>query len=130
MKNFLTQEEELELKQKHRTEKDRRTADRIKAVLMSNTGWSYREISKVLLLDEETVSKHVDEYRSDKKLSIVVGGSESKLSAEQSSELIKHLESRTYLKALEICAYIKEVYGIEYTVAGMTSWLKSHGFRL
>ncbi|GHU18803.1 hypothetical protein FACS189472_07650 [Alphaproteobacteria bacterium] len=102
MKNFLTQEEELELKQRHRTEKDRRTADRIKAVLMSNTGWSYREISKVLLLDEETVSKHVDEYRSDKKLSIVVGGSESKLSAEQSSELIKHLESRTYLKALDI----------------------------
>ncbi|GHU16717.1 hypothetical protein FACS189472_02400 [Alphaproteobacteria bacterium] len=24
--------------------------------------------------------------------------------------------------------YIKEVYEIEYTVAGMTSWLKSHGF--
>ncbi|GHT99593.1 hypothetical protein FACS1894126_5860 [Alphaproteobacteria bacterium] len=44
MKNFLTQEEELELKQKHRAEKDGRTRDRIKAVLMSNTGWSYREI--------------------------------------------------------------------------------------
>ncbi|GHT98670.1 hypothetical protein FACS1894126_4380 [Alphaproteobacteria bacterium] len=95
---------------------------------MSNTGWSYREISKVLLLDEETISKHVDEYRRAQKLSIVIGGSESKLSAEQSSKLIKHLESRTYLKTLEICAYIKEVYGIEYTVAGMTSWLKNHGF--
>jgi transposase len=128
MKNFLSSEEESELKLRHRKEKDGRTRDRIKAVLMSNTGWSYREISKVLLVDEETVSKHVDEYRSEKKLTIVTGGSESKLSTDQSAELIKHLESRTYLKAVEVCGHVEETYGIKYTVAGMTSWLKSHSF--
>ncbi|GHT93817.1 hypothetical protein FACS1894122_09650 [Alphaproteobacteria bacterium] len=60
MKNFLTKEEETELKQRHRQEKDRRTADRIKAVLLSNKGWSYRYISEALFLDEETISKHVE----------------------------------------------------------------------
>jgi transposase len=128
MKNFLTELERAELKLRHRKEKDRRTADRIKAVLLSNNGWSYRDIAEALLLDEDTISKHVEEYQREKKLSIVTGGSESKLSLEQSSELIEHLESLTYLKSSEICIHIKEKYGIDYTVAGMTNWLKNHGF--
>jgi DNA-binding CsgD family transcriptional regulator len=31
-------------------------------VLMSDDRHSFREISKILLLDEETISKHVSEY--------------------------------------------------------------------
>jgi transposase len=128
MKDFLTSEEREALKVRHRREKDGRTRDRMKAVLLSDKGWSYRDIAEALFLDEETISKHVEEYRSEKKLSMIVGGSESKLSEAQTNELMKHLESRTYLKSVEICAYIEETYGIKYTVAGMTSWLKSHGF--
>jgi transposase len=128
MKDFLTEKVVTELKGRHRKEKERRTADRIKAVLMSNEGWSYREISKILLLDEETISKHVYEYIDEKKLTIVTGGSESKLSPNQSGELIKHLESRIYPKVLEIYDYVEEAYVVKYTVAGMTSWLKSHHF--
>ena len=41
MKNFLTEEEVNELKSQHRTEKNRKIGDRIKAVLASNDGWSY-----------------------------------------------------------------------------------------
>jgi DNA-binding NarL/FixJ family response regulator len=79
MGKFLSPEERQELKQRHRKEEDRRTADRIKAVLMSNDGWSFREISKILLFDEETISKHVSEYQEHKKLEINTGGSHSKL---------------------------------------------------
>jgi hypothetical protein len=38
MKNFLTKTERQELRVRHRREKDRRTADRIKAVLLSDSG--------------------------------------------------------------------------------------------
>ncbi|MDR2781374.1 MAG: hypothetical protein LBB21_02860 [Holosporaceae bacterium] len=62
MENFLTPKEHQELKQRHRKEKGCRTRDRIKAVLMSDDRHSFREISKILLLDEETISKHVSEY--------------------------------------------------------------------
>jgi hypothetical protein len=41
MNNFLTDIERAELK-RHRGEKDRRIADRIKAVLLLDSGWSYR----------------------------------------------------------------------------------------
>ena len=59
MKNFLTKEEVNELKSQHRTEKNRKICDKIKAVLASNDGWSYKEIAEVLLLDKETISRHV-----------------------------------------------------------------------
>jgi transposase len=117
MKNFLKETERQELKKRHRQEKDRRTADRIKAVLSDN-GWSFREIAGILLLDEETISKHIDEYRTQQKLSIQTGGSSSKLSEGQETELVKHLESKTYLKVAEICD-VARTCGVKYTVSGM-----------
>lgn len=128
MKKFLTEEKRRELKAQHRREKDRRTGDRIKAILLSDEGWPFKMIAKALFLDEETISKHVEEYKSQNKLSIQTGGSESKLNKIQTQELIEHLEKQTYAKAQDICAYVQEKYGVSYTVPGMTSWLKFHRF--
>jgi len=125
---FLTKQEFSDLEVLHRKEKDRRVADRIKAVLLSNEGWSFKQIGVALRLDESTVSKHVHEYREEKKLKIVIGGSDSKLSSAQAEELSAHIASQTYVKVSDICNYIKEKYGIVYTVSGMTSWLKDNGF--
>ncbi|GHT97064.1 hypothetical protein FACS1894126_0260 [Alphaproteobacteria bacterium] len=128
MKNFLTNIEREELKKRHRTENDGRTRDRIKAVLLSDQGWSYRHISEALFWDASTVSKHVDEYLSKKKLSLETGGSESKLTSNQASELIKHLETKTYATAGEIRAYVEETYSVKYSDSGIANWLKVHGF--
>ena len=128
MRNFLTDTERAELKIRHRAEKDRRSADRIKAVWLSDKGWTFKQISEALLLDEESVSKHVSEYNEHKKLSIETGGSKSKLDEHQTKALISHLEEHTYLKSSEICEYVQKSYGIQYTVPGMTSWLQNNGF--
>jgi transposase len=126
---FLTEAEYAELKAKHRKERDGKTRDRIKAVLLADTGWTYRKISEVLFLDEETVSKHVDEYITEGKLkNAPCGGSESKLSPAQTTELIEHLEKVTYTKASHICAYVQQKYNVTYTVDGMTDWLKRNDF--
>jgi transposase len=128
MNKFLTSEEQKELEKRHKKENGRRTADRIKAVLMSNDGWSFREISKILMIDEETVSKHVHEYQESQKLEIESGGSHCKLSDYQIEELNEYLVEHTYAKASEICEYVNATYGISYSVQGMTSWLRNHGF--
>ena len=128
MKDFLTPEEISRLRKRHRSERNVRTRDRIKAILLSNKGWTYKTISEALLLDEETISLHVSEYVEKQKLTIQTGGSESKLDEAQRQELIAHLEGHTYAKAQEICAYIKEKYDVDYTVAGITSWLKFNSF--
>ncbi|GHU18218.1 hypothetical protein FACS189472_06220 [Alphaproteobacteria bacterium] len=38
----------------------------MKAVLLSDKGWSYRDIAEALFLDGETISKHLDEYCREK----------------------------------------------------------------
>ena len=128
MKNFLSEQEVLDLRSQHRKEKDRRVADRIKTVLLSNKGWNCRQIAEALFLDEDTVSRHVSEYVKSKKLHIVTGGSESKLSSAQAADLQLHLTFHTYAKVSEICNYVEEQYGVKYTVSGMTSWLKINSF--
>ena len=128
MREFLSTEERERLRRRHRSEKDGRTRDRIKAVLLSDKGWSFKAIAEALLLDEETVSDHVEAYVKEKKLSITTGGSESKLNKAQSEELICHIEENTYLKVSNICAYVRETYGIQYMVSVMRSWLQSHKF--
>ena len=50
----LTTEEKDELIILHRSyRKDQRKADRIKAILLLNDGYDQKEVSKILLLDEE-----------------------------------------------------------------------------
>jgi transposase len=128
MKDFLSSTQRETLRERHRHERDGRVRDRIKAVLLSDKGWSYRHIAEALMLDEETVSLHVVDYKNQEKLTPQNGGSSSKLDVAQSAELISHLEDNTYLKVNQICAYVKEKYGVKYTVPGMTSWLHEHDF--
>ena len=128
MKNFLNEKEKTELKLKHRSERDRKTADRIKAVLLSNEGWEYKQIAKVLLLDDETIRRHINDYVSNKKLNIESGGSFSKLNVDQSGFLIKHLKENTYTRADSIRNYVLKTFGVEFTLSGMNMWLKNNGF--
>jgi len=128
MNQFLSPSEEIYLKSQHRPEKNRRVADRIKAILLSNKGWSHVRISEALFLDDESVSRHIREYKKDQKLHLHSGGSVSKLSIEQSSELVDHLMTQVYVKVSEICTHVLSEYDVSYTVSGMTSWLDSHRF--
>jgi transposase len=128
MKGFLDKTQRDALKAQHRQEKNRRVADRIKAVLLSDKGWTYRQIAEALFIDEQTIGRHVDEYLKDKKLTLSSGGSASKLNEVQTTEVIGHLECVTYLKIADIVAYVKATYGVLYTHQGMTSWMHNHGF--
>ena len=112
MKKFLKDKERDQLITQHRQEKDGRTRDRIKAVLMSDTGWTFKDIAEALLLDQETISRHVKEYREQQKLTINTGGSESKLSSDQAMEIIKHLvqEKKDLQERLDIMEEILHSY--------------------
>jgi transposase len=128
MAKLLTNDQRVSLRVQHRLERDRRVADRIKAILLRDKGWTYAQIAEALMLDEETVSKHVEEYLGQEKLKPENGGSTSKLNEEQTQELISHIELHTYSYAKEICIYVKETYGVSYSIPGMTSWLLKQGF--
>lgn len=55
-------------------------------------------------------------------------GTISKLSQEQTEELLSHLQQVTYLYTKDICKYVEARYGIKYSKSGMIFWLKEHDF--
>ncbi len=125
---FLNDEERIQLRQQHKKERDGRIRDRIKSVILDNKGWPPKKIAEALLLSEDSVRLHVQEYKASKKLKPENGGSVEKLSNNQSELLEKHLETYTYLYVKDITVYVYSTWGISYTIHGMRNWLQRHGF--
>ncbi len=130
MINTLDPEQILLLKKRHKTEKSGDVRDRIKTVVLRNSGWTEEKIAEALLIHIDTVKRHLKDYHDSegKKLKSENGGSVSKLNDAQKTELSAHLEIHTYTKVQDICEYVKADYNITYTVSGMTSWLGVNGF--
>ena len=126
--NFLDKKEKEDLQARHRLERDGKIRDRIKAVLLSDKGWSCEKIAEALLISERSIRNHISDYARSKKLEIQSKGSVEKLKMHEAKELIRHLEEHTYSYAKDIIPYVKSRWQVTYTVAGITSWLKRHGF--
>lgn len=129
MSRKLSDKERSNLILNHRQERDGKIRDRIKAVLAYDDGYSYSEISRILLLDDETIRRHVEDYFEQNKLAPENGGRSSYLNESQCAALKNHLTEKTYLYVKDICRYVKKTFGVRYSVSGMTRWLHEHDFR-
>ena len=96
----LTAKERQNLIQRHRKESDKQVCDRIKAVLVYDDGYSHSEIAKILLLGDETIRRHIEDYLNKKKLKPENGGSESQLNDSESQKLFAHLSEITPFERL------------------------------
>src|SRR3990167_7251396 len=110
MENILTSKEKGNLIARHRKERDGRVRDRIKAVLLHDKGYSNTKIAEILLLDDETIRRHIEDYFKNKKLTPENGGSVGKLNQAESRKLITHLSEITYLYVKDICSYVKKTF--------------------
>ena len=120
--------ERSQLTIQHKQERDGRIRDRIKAVLLHDKGWSLRQIAEALLISDEAVRIHIQDYEAAKKLRPESGGSQEKLSHSQSQLLEAHLLKHTYLYVKDIVAYVKITFSVKYTIHGLRHWLKRHLF--
>jgi transposase len=112
----------------HRKERDKRVADRVKAVLLYDDGWTPLKIAQALLIEESTVRDHIKVYQKEERLKPDYKGSEPILTPEESKVLSNHLESQIYVKIKDIQAYVKGVFGKEMRISTLYAWLTSHGF--
>ncbi|MFI5344672.1 MAG: IS630 family transposase [Chlamydiales bacterium] len=126
--HFLNDQEKTQLKTQHKQERDGRVRDRIKAILLYDDGWSPQQIAKILLISDQAVRNHIEDYKASNKLKAESGGSEEKFSKEQAEQLEAYLREHTYLYIKDIIAYVHVTFGIIYTVPGMRTWLQRHGF--
>jgi transposase len=125
---MLDDAERIKLKIQHKQERDGRIRDRIKAVLLFDKGWTFRQIAEALFISDEAVRNHIEDYNNAQKLRPESGGSQEKLSSQQSQQLETHLLEHTYLYVKDIVAYVEITFGIKYTVQGLCNWLHRHCF--
>lgn len=131
MPNFLTPEQVQILKQSHKIVKEKRLADRIKAVLYLNYGLPYSEIAKLLLLDETTIRRHAEKFQTqgiDGLLECHFAGGKPRLNLIQETELKNFLKDNTKRTAIEVVSHIQKTYGVKFTIIGVTKLLHRLGF--
>lgn len=125
----------LELAQRKRLEaivketKDVNERVRICVILAFDEGYSHEAITNILKISKSSVYDYLNEYeKSEKTHNNPHEGKPCKLNQMQEHELKSYLVGVTYKRAKGVCAYVKEKYGVEYTIAGMTNWLIRNGF--
>lgn len=126
MRDFLTEEQVKVLKLTHRTIKDKKLADRIKAVLSLNSGHEYSQVASILLLDEITLRRYVEKLKEkgvDGLLEFHYAGGRSQLDILQQNELKAYLKINTQTRARNVSEYILKTYGIKYSIIGVTKLL-------
>src|SRR3989304_5009194 len=127
MKIALTLAERDELKRLHRQQQDPKEADRIKAILLLDAGYSRGEVAKILLRDEGTITDwrgsfvnrgNLKDWLKDKN-----EGYSGRLSEQQMREVTVFVEGKLIQDARQVQAWILEQYRIEYTVNGIHALL-------
>jgi len=131
MPGFLTDEQVAVLRVAHRTTKDKRLADRVKAILSLNAGYRHEDVSRILLLDEVTLRRYVKQFQEhgiDGLLECRYTGGVSALTVVQEQQLKRFLDTNTQRTAQAIQEHIAFRYDIRYSVIGVTKLLHRLGF--
>jgi transposase len=111
--------------------RDKRQADRVKAVIALSKGWSATQIADILLFDEKTSRHYFDRYQQGGLQALLednYSGAEPKLDAHQMSELEDFLEDPILPDAKSMINHIDKQYRVLYSVSGITDLLHRLGF--
>jgi transposase len=126
MKDFLTAKEIEILEECHHSARFRRSADKIKAILLLDKGMTYPQIAEILMLDEGTIRRYEKEYKEDGVDGLLESryhGSIGFLSITEEAELTTHLKTHTYQTVKEVVVYVAKTYNKTYSIEGMTHFL-------
>ena len=126
MKDFLTPKEVSILKEAHYSSRFRKSADRIKAILFLNQGFTYEQTAKLLMLDDITIRRYEKEFKKeglDGLLESHYLGSFSNLTKAQEEALKEHLKDKIYQTVQEVVAHVSKTYNKTYSIEGMTHLL-------
>ena len=132
MESFqLTPEEIAALRAEHRQMSFRTDAYRINAIILLGTGWTQVQVAEALLLDERTIRRYVKAYKENGiqgLLEVRFQGGLAYLDAIEIKRLDKHLQQTLYLQVADIPQYIKDTFGVSYTISGVTQLLHRMDF--
>ena len=127
----MSKEKIAELEKFHRSLRDKRQADRVKAVIALSKGWSAAQVAEILLFDEKTSRHYFERYQQGGLQTLLddnYSGAEPKLDGHQMSELEGYLEEHILPDAKSVIAHIHKQYRVRYSLSGVTDLLHRLGF--
>lgn len=128
----LLPEERKQLLELEKQITDKKAAIRVRVLLALDSGYTIKEVSDILLLDEDTVSKWKKKYDKRQFFSDWLGqaykGYDGKLNKEQEAEIDKFVEKETITDCQQVVDFIRKQYEIIYTITGVTKLLHRLGF--
>jgi len=127
----LTRSQCEELVLIHQNTYERKAADRIKAILLLNQGYTKEEVARILMLDRNTIrnfARRYLEHGADGLLDDNYNGSPGYLSTSAHQELKEELKRNLYTTAKQIINHVKKTYGVIYTNDAMVKLLHRLGF--
>lgn len=127
----LTEEQVTQLKLAHKQTREKKLADRIKAILYVHFGLSYREIAKLLLFDEVTVRRYYKQFQErgiEGLLEYRYSGGYSRLTTIQKQGIKDYFKEHTPRTAKEAVDQIQKTHGVVYSMIGVTKLLHRLGF--
>jgi len=131
MAKLLNQDQKIILQEAHHNSRLRKSADRIKAILLLDGGFSYEQVAEILLLDDMTVRRYEKEYKKtgvDGLLESRYHGTEGFLTEFQEKEVVNYLRAHICQTVKEAVSYVNSTYGKIYSIAGMTHLLHRINF--
>jgi len=127
----LTFQQREELVLIHQNTYERKAADRIKAILLLDRGYSKEEVARILMYDRNTIRTYAARYLeggAEGLLDDHYRGSTGYLSAASQQALKKELDRTLYSTALQVIAHVRKTHGAVYTNDAMVKLLHRLGF--
>jgi transposase len=128
----LSDDEIKDLQTRYKQERDRRIAERILCIILYTQGYDLKEIERILLVGIRTLKKWIKSFVAqgiDGLRQWSYQGQDCKLSDEQWAEVEEELARKPYHRAIDVAAFVKGRFGIEYTERGMQALLRRKGYR-
>src|SRR5438105_663203 len=128
----LTAQERHELIKLEKQIPHKGVSTRIKIILALDDGYTAKDVARILLLDQDTVTKWKKLYEQSKYLSDWLGdennGYRGRLTREQEKLVEKYVKDAIITDSLQVVEYIQNTFGISYTIDGVSKLLHRLGF--
>lgn len=132
MKNFNVNKNQIdELREAHRKAKNKRAADRIKAIYSLAIGHNISQVASILMVDEETLRNYKNQYEHGGIPELLKNnhkGGMCRLSETEIETLSSELQSTIHLTTQSVIECVQTKFNIPYSLSGMRDLLHRIGY--
>lgn len=128
----LTAQERQELIRLEKRMPHKGVSTRIKIILALDEGYAAKDVARILLLDEDTITKWKSAYEQSSTITDWLGtkntGWQGRLTKKQKTLVEQYVEREIITDCHQVVSYIRNTFDISYTIDGVSKLLHRLNF--